>query len=164
MRIIATKLGKHDKYDRLLCIRRDSSETSTMVPRQGILAHDLIHFVVESTLRYEYGFLGIVANGADIGFAMQQTHDLKNQSLVDQAVHSEALVESLQAQIWSGKFDAEMFLSGLQGACAMRGKAIPNLSKVDLEAELYGGVLALSERWREVAQHGSLELEIFSTK
>jgi hypothetical protein len=160
MKLIAVKQAKNDKYDLLRCVRRNGSETSTRMPRQGVLPHDLIHFVVESALRYDHGFLGLIAKGADIGFAMAQTHDIENKAIADQATHSEAIVESLQAQIWSGKFDADQFLAGLEGACAMRDRAIPDLSWVDLEKELYGGVIALGERWNLVPYLGSLALEM----
>jgi hypothetical protein len=160
MKIIATKLGKNDKYDQLRCIRLDGSETSTMMPRQGGLPHDLIHYVVESALRYDHGFLGLVAKGADISFAMEQTHDLGNQALADQATHAEAIVESLQAQLWSGAFDVDMFQAGLEGACEMRERRAPDLNQVDVEDVLYGGVIALSQRWQSVPFHAALELDM----
>jgi hypothetical protein len=153
MKLIATKLGKNDKYDQLRCIRRDGSETATTMPRQGVLPHDLIHYVVETTLGYGYGFLGIVAKGADIGFAMQQTHDLDNPQLADQATHAEAIVESLQAQLWSGGFD-------LESACAMRARPAPDLGGIDVERRLYDGVIALAERWRQLPFHASIELDM----
>lgn len=160
MKLVAAKLAKNDKYDLLRCIRLDGSETSTTMPRQGVLPHDLIHYVVESALRYEHGFLGLVAKGADIGFAMEQTHDAGNQALADQATHAEAIVESLQAQIWSGRFDGDMFLAGLEGACAMRGRAVPDLGAVDVEQALYGEVIALSQRWQGVPFHSTLTLDM----
>jgi len=160
MKIIATKGAKTDKYDQLRCIRLDGSETSTTMPRQGVLPHDLIHYVVESALGYKHGFLGLVASGADIGFAMEQTHGAGSQDLADQATHAEAIVESLQAQIWSGAFDADMFFAGLESACAMRGCGAPDLSKIDVSEVLYGRVIALSERWQRVLYHASLELDM----
>ena len=71
MKLTATKSGKSDKLDNLLCTRADGTHTAVKMPRQGILPHDLIHYVVQSTLGYRHGFLGEVANGADIAFAMQ---------------------------------------------------------------------------------------------
>jgi hypothetical protein len=58
MKLIAERLGRNDKLDRLRCIRRDGSETATSMPRQGILPHDLVHYVVESGLGWRHGFLG----------------------------------------------------------------------------------------------------------
>jgi len=160
MKIIATKLGKNDKYDQLRCIRLDGSETGAMMPRQGVLPHDLIHFVVETTLGYDHGFLGLVAKGADISFAMEQTHDMDNQTVADQATHAEAVVESLQAQIWSGSFDPEMFACGVAGACDMRARPAPDLSGIDVDKALYAGVVALGQRWQQLPYHASLELDM----
>ncbi len=51
MKLIAEKLGKTGKLDRLRYMRADGSATETMMPRQGILPHDLVHYVVETQLR-----------------------------------------------------------------------------------------------------------------
>lgn len=160
MKLIATKHGKSDKYDSLRCVRSDGSQASVQMPRQGILPHDLIHFVVEDTLAYTRGFLGMVAAGSDIGFAMAQGHDIANARLVDQAVHAEAIVESLQAQLWSGAFDPGQFVEGVRGACETRGRPAPELAGVVAEEQLYGAARALAAQWQDVPPHGTLELEM----
>jgi len=160
VKIVATKQGKSDRYDLLRCVRRDGSDATTKMPRQGVLAHDLIHYVVESTLLYEYGFLGLVAKGSDLAYAMERTHDLDNKEIGEQAIHAEAIVESLQAQLWAGLFDAQQFLDGLTAACAARRHSVPNLAMLDSHEELYQRVIALGERWQEVPYFGSLELEM----
>ena len=159
MKLIAERLGRNDKLDRLRCIRRDGSETATAMPRQGILPHDLVHYVVESGLGWRDGFLGVVAAGADIGFAMQQTHDLANRMSADQAIHAEAVVESLQAQLWSGAFDEALFLDGVRGACEVRGRSVPQLP-AGIGSVLFEQALALNTRWQQVPFHGALELEM----
>jgi hypothetical protein len=160
MKLIATKQGKSDKYDTLRCVRLDGTETSVQMPRQGILPHDLIHYVVEHTLGYQNGFLGTVAQGAEIGFAMQQSHDTQRADLAAQLIHAEAIVESLQAQLWSGSFDAGMFASGLQGACASRGQTVPDLSAVDVREQLFARTLALGQRWQQLPFYSTLELQM----
>lgn len=160
MKLVATRQGKADKYDSLRCIRRDGSEASAQMPRQGILPHDLIHYVVESALGTRHGFLGLVAAGQDISFLMEYLHDPHNRAAADEAIQVEALVESLQAQLWSGTFDEAMFAEGLQGACVARGRAVPDLSGVDVRRALYERVLELNERWQQVPFHGSLELTL----
>jgi hypothetical protein len=160
MKLIAAKRARTDKYDLLRCIRRDGTETSVQMPRQGILPHDLIHFVVEDTLGYTNGFLGVVAQGADIAFAMEQSHDPARLDLAAQLIHAEAIVESLQAQLWSGSFDAGMFAEGLAGACAARGRQAPDLSAFDVRAQLFDNVLALGQRWQGLPFFGTLELEM----
>lgn len=160
MKLIAERLGRLDKLDRLRCIRRDGSETATAMPRQGILPHDLVHYVAESGLGWRQGFLGMIAAGADIGWTMEQTHDpanAANAAIADQAIHAEAVVESLQAQLWSGGFDDALFLDGVRSACAARGRSTPALAD-GIGATLYAQALALDARWRDVPFHGALEL------
>ncbi|NML62511.1 hypothetical protein HHL21_15800 [Massilia sp. RP-1-19] len=130
------------------------------MPRQGILPHDLIHYVVEDAFGYTRGFLGMVASGSDIGFAMEQSHDANNSELADQAAHAEAIVESLQAQLWSGAFDAVQFDEGLRSACVVRGRPVPDIKGVDVGERLYMAVLALTATWQVVPSYGILELDM----
>lgn len=160
MKLIATKQGKTEKYDLLRCVRADGSESSTRMPRQGVLPHDLLHYVVESALGYEHGFLGIIARGAEFNYTIAQVHDLNNPALADQATHAEALVESLQAQLWSGSFDPVQFRDGLEGACAVRGRSAPSLDGLDLQEILYQCAIDLGQRWHDLLPHGALELEM----
>jgi hypothetical protein len=159
MKLILTRRGRTDKYDDLLCVRRDGSTTGCAMPRQGILPHDLVHYVVESTLGWRHTFYGMIAAGADIGPAMEQAHDPGNAALVDQAIHAEAVVESLQAQLWSGTFDAALFDEGVRTACTGRGRSVPALP-ADAGRQLLDAVRALDARWQQVSWHGTLELEL----
>ena len=159
MQLIAERLGRTDKLDRLRCIRRDGSETATAMPRQGILPHDLLHYVVESGLGWRHGFLGMVAAGADIAWSMQQIHDPGNQLVADQAIHAEAMVESLQAQLWSGGFDDAMFVEGVRSACHARGRGMPALGAAT-GSRLFEQALLLNARWQELPFHATLLLEM----
>jgi len=159
MKLIAQRQGRTDKFDLLRCIRRDGSETTTLMPRQGILPHDLVHYVVESGLGWRHGFLGLIAAGADIGWTMEQTHDPANRDATDQAIHAEAVVESLQAQLWSGAFDEALFLDGVRSACEVRSRRVPALPP-GLGKVLFEQAQALNARWQQVPFHGTLELEM----
>jgi hypothetical protein len=162
MKLIAERLGRTDKMDRLRCIRRDGSETATAMPRQGILPHDLVHYVAESGLEWRHGFLGMIAAGADIGWTMEQTHDpanAANPAVADQAIHAEAVVESLQAQLWSGAYDDALFVDGVRSACEARGRSVPALD-AGIGAVLFEQALALNTRWQQVPFHGALALEM----
>ncbi|PQP01101.1 hypothetical protein C5614_06055 [Massilia phosphatilytica] len=159
MKLIATRRGRTDKYDDLRCLRRDGSATGCAMPRQGILPHDLVHYVVESTLGWRHAFYGMIAAGADIGPAMEQAHDPGNTALADQAIHVEAIVESLQAQLWSGTFDPAMFDEGVRTACTGRGRSVPALP-ADSGRRMFDAVLALDARWQQVPWYGTLELDL----
>lgn len=159
MKLIATRQGRGDKLDQLRCVRRDGSTTGCGMPRQGILSHDLVHYVVESTLGWRHAFYGMVAAGTDIGPAMAQAHDPADRALADQAVHAEAVVESLQAQLWSpAAFDDAMFLAGVRGACETRARSVPALP-AGAGRMLFDAVLALDARWQALPWYGALELE-----
>lgn len=159
MKLVAARQGRTDKFDQLRCIRRDGSVTSTMMPRQGILPHDLLHYVAESTLGWRHGFLGMIAAGADIGWTMEQTHDPANLAVADQAIHAEAVVESLQAQLWSAAFDEAAFLEGVRAACAARGRSVPALP-AGIGRAMFEAALALDARWRDLPFFGTLELDM----
>jgi hypothetical protein len=159
MKLIAQRQGRTDKLDLLRCVRRDGSETAVAMPRQGILPHDLMHYVVESGLGWRDGFLGLVAAGADIGWTMEQAHDPANLTIADQAIHAEAVVESLQAQLWSGVWDEALFIDGVRGACEVRGRSVPALPS-GVGRTLFEQALALDARWQQVPFHGALELEM----
>ena len=159
MKLTATKSAKTGRLDHLLCTRADGTSTSVAMPRQGILPHDLIHYVVESTLGYRNGFLGEVANGADIAFAMQMSHDLAHTAPSPELSQAEAIVESLQAQLWSGAFDQAMFDEGLRSACAMHDCVSPRLDAA-YGRQLYDAVIALGQRWQQMPFHAALMLEM----
>ncbi len=158
MRLIAEKSGRTDKYDRLRFIRDDGSETRTDMPRQGTLPHDLVHYIVESALPLQHGFLSLVAAGADASFVMQAMHEPGNQRVETEAVQAEAVVEALQTQLWSACFDQDAFLDGVNSASAARGKPAFDFSGMDPRAQLYDRALALLERWNQVPFRQSMDL------
>jgi hypothetical protein len=158
MKLIAEKLGKTDKYDRLRFIRSDGSQSEISMPRQGTLPHDLVHYVVESALPLKHGFLSLVAAGGDARFVMQTAHDSTNVAVETQAVQAEAIVEALQAQLWSGAFNREAFLDGVASASAVRGKPAFDFTSMDPQLGLYDSALALLERWGRVPFYQSMEL------
>lgn len=159
MKLIATKSAADAKFDRLRFERADGSHSDIEMPRQGILPHDLIHYVVEQGLGMRQGFLSLVAGGAAASFAMEVLHGPDAKERERQAVQAEALVEALQTQLWGGSFDAEMFRYGLQTACTSRG--IDVLVNVSDEAALglFDEAQRLNEEWRAVPPSGTLSLD-----
>lgn len=159
MQVVAHKLGPADKLDRFRCVRRDGSQTECAMPRQGILPHDLIHYVVETRLGFEAAFLGMVAAGAELAFAMQQSHELGDPGRLAQAGQAESLVEALQTQLWAGAFDPAAFDEGLSGACTMRGVPLPDLSGMDVEQALFRAAIDLNRDWAALPFHAPMTLE-----
>jgi len=158
MKLIAEKLGKSDKNDRLRFVRADGTQTQTVMPRQGTLPHDLVHFVIESAVPLEHGFQSQIASGSDAGFVMQAVHDRADATVDAEAIQVEAMVEALQTQLWAGSFEVDAFLHGVRSASAARGKAAFDLSDMDPQAMLYEPALALLERWNRVPYYQGMEL------
>lgn len=158
MRVIAIKNSNADKYDQLRFVRDDGSSSTIDMPRQGILPHDLIHYVVESQLPFQFGFLRQVASGADAGFVMEEIHDATNPSVSVEAVQVEAIVEALQTQLWSGVFDQEMFLYAVEMACSARATVAPAWESASVKSLLFQRALELAREWQAVPVSSALEL------
>ncbi|MBI3712669.1 MAG: hypothetical protein HY253_06875 [Burkholderiales bacterium] len=158
MRVIATKNAHADKYDQLKFVRDDGSSSSIAMPRQGILPHDLIHYVVESQLPFQFGFLRQVVSGADAGFVMEEIHDVTNPNVSVEAVQVEAIVEALQTQLWSGVFDQEMFLYAVEMACSARATAAPVWQDEGAKRLLFQRALELATEWQAVPVSSAFEL------
>ncbi len=159
MKLTARKNPKSDKYDHLRFQRADGSSTETHMPRQGILPHDLLHYIVESTLPFQFGFLRQVADGADAAFVMEQIHDVSNAKVGIEAVQVEAIVEALQTQLWAGEFDQEMFTYAAEMACSARNTAAYVFQEIDLKLSLFDTAKTLGEHWQKVPAGGVFELE-----
>lgn len=157
MKLIARKLEAAGKYDRLRVVRDDGSETGCEMPRQGVLPHDLVHAVVESQLQLKDGFLGLVAKGADIAFAEKSFRDYIDPVRHFEVAQAESVVEGLQTQLWQGVFDDDAFRAGVQGACAMRGVAVPAMTDADGQA-MFDAAVRLNEQWRQVPAKAELTL------
>jgi hypothetical protein len=149
MKLIARKMEVAGKYDRLRVVRDDSSETGCDMPRQGVLPHDLVHAVVESRLQLNEGFLGLVGKGADIAFAEKNFRDYIDPERHFEVAQAESVVEGLQTQLWQGEFDFAAFIAGIQGACAMRGVAVPRISEADGQA-MFDTAVRLNGQWQQV--------------
>ncbi|SHN44440.1 hypothetical protein SAMN05192549_12218 [Duganella sacchari] len=161
MKLIAEKRSRTDKYDVLRFVRNNGSCTDALMPRQGILPHDLVHYVVESALPLRHGFLSLLARGADAQFVMESVHDKSNPHVATEAVQAEAIVEGLQAQLWSGAFDEAAFLAGAAAACTARNKPPFDFSQLAMNVKemLYDRALALHEQWHAAPYYSTLSLE-----
>ena len=74
---------------------------------------------------------------------------------------AEAIVEGLQAQLWSGAFDEQAFLAGAASACTARDKQPFDFGKIgiDIKAALYDRALSLNEKWISAPYFSTLSLE-----
>lgn len=159
MKLVAEKLGKTDKLDRLRYLRNDGSSAEAVMPRQGILPHDLVHYVVETGLGLKNGFTGMVARGAAVAFTMELTHNPIGKDVQAEAIQVEAIVEALQTQLWSGQYSEEDFIEGVRTACLMHEAPMFVFAAPLAGQGLFDAALALDAQWKAVPFHGSLTLD-----
>ena len=159
MKLTARKLGHSDRNDLLVCTREDGSTTQVAMPRQGVLPHDLLHYVVETALPFRHGFLSQVADGGSIAIDAGMSYVEGPARHVLESGQVESLVEALQTQLWAGAFDAEAFLEGARLACESRDLPAPALPGLDLEALLFDRARQLHDEWLRVPPQQSLTLE-----
>lgn len=163
LRLLATKAAPTAKSDALRFVRADGTECAVAMPRQGVLPHDLLHWVVESGLALPGGFLSLVAAGAAADFAMTTAHDPRSPQATAQALQAESLVEALQTQLWSGAFDDAAFAYGAQTAAEARGiTPWPGLQPGHGE-RLFAEAQALHLRWLALPPGATLQLDFEPT-
>lgn len=119
------------KYSYLKCIRDDQTITETMMPEQGIMPHDMLHYIVEKQLAFEHAFYGQLKAGADIDFKLKHNQLSQEHTDIDQTEsrQSECIVEALQSVLCSGNFDYDSFTYRAKRACEFRGIPMPNVNK-----------------------------------
>lgn len=149
--------GKHDWME---CIRTNGTTTSCLMPKQGILPHDFVHYVVEDTLDLRRGFWGIVAIG--VGFPNSEPPwDAAEFNLPDltEALQAESLVECFQAEMWNGFQASENFAEILQITCLERNVPSPDtISQGQLE-QVRLRIQDFSQQWQKLAIGETLEVE-----
>ena len=147
MRLTFTK--RDGKTDDLTIMRSDGSSERIAAPKQGILPHDMIHYVVECALPVP-GFLSMIAAGHPIAFAA-----MESQPAVEAV---ERLVETMQAEMWSGRASAADLVTLYEQTCAARGhKPIP-VTEADI-ATIRTGIDAITAQWTALRTNASLTLD-----
>lgn len=146
MKIQFTKYG--GKQDWMECIRDNGTSTRCPMPKQGILPHDFVHYVVEDTLRLKRGFYGILAIG--VGFP-NSAHpwDAADFQLNDlsEALQAESLVECFQSEMWNDFEVSENFWEILKITCSQRSVPAPShITENDLQ-QVRSRLRAYTEQW-----------------
>jgi hypothetical protein len=83
----------------LHCVRDDGTETWRKYHFGNFqIEHDLMHFVVETTLRYKDAFYGMIASGKDLSWFETPTEGSKKKPQISsvEAMNAEILVGQLQ--------------------------------------------------------------------
>lgn len=144
-----------DKPDTLHCIRADGSQTWTRLsPGFGPL-HDLAHYVVETTLGFDRGFYGLLAQGR----AIEEFADTEDRRWVgEQGLQAETIVMTLQHET-AGTATPEAFFEMVEQACEGLGLAAPATLTSEALAVMRERYRQLLRQWAQTPLGGDLELD-----
>ncbi|MEE8154426.1 MAG: hypothetical protein V3T53_05645 [Phycisphaerales bacterium] len=151
--IIRLKKGR-GKPDVLTCIRSDGSTTWTRlrIPAQ----HDLVHYVVETTLGLRDSFYGLVARGVDITDFEKPKEQQTFQTPIE-AVHTEYIVGLLQMELANGA-PYEDFNAQLRAMCEQNRFSAPPEIEPEVIQRIRQAVSAILYEWQTVAPGQTFEL------
>ena len=136
------------KYDTMLVLK-DGAWEATDCPKQVPIPHDMFHYAVETVLARR-GFMHRRAEGEGAGFRMGTTVEGEG---------VERLVETMQADSWSGRPDASEVTDLFHTTCAARGDEPFPLTRNDIQA-IRDAIDNLSVRWAAVPTGGRMVLEL----
>jgi len=129
--------------------RPDHGIESVQCPKQRIIPHDMVHYVVESTLQ-KRGFLSRVRDGETANFQMQAEADSDS---------VERLVEVIQGDAWSGGTSKpEDMLDLYLVTCNERKCTCLPITEADIES-IRKCFADLSKQWESVAVGSTLIIE-----
>ena len=147
MRLVFTKCD--GKYDRLDVVRDNGQVETIACPKQRIIPHDMVHFVVEHTLQ-ERGFLRRVQEGDAATFKMRPE---ANSDAV------ERLVEVFQGDAWSGgDSPAADMIDLYRVTCTERACPMLAVTEADIES-VRSRMRELTTEWNAIPVGESLFLQ-----
>jgi hypothetical protein len=164
MQILVTK---GERADWIEVTRDDGSVAREEVPHKGPVAHDLVHFAVETELGFDNGFWGLVAAGNDpqaiaemakaAGHASAERAETPAPHFV-QAIQVERIVECFEAEMWSHGADNDSLRAMARSGCDQSLVDCPELGDEAIDrARSCLGMLA--GQWAGLAVGGTLVLE-----
>ncbi len=151
--IIRLKKGK-GKPDVLTCIRTDGSTTWTRlrIPAQ----HDLVHYVVETTLGLRDSFYSLVARGVDIT-DFEKPKEQQTFQTPTEAVQTEYIVGLLQMELANGA-PYEDFNAQLRAMCEQNKFPAPPEIALEKIRRIYRAVGEILYEWQTIAPGQTFEL------
>ena len=148
MQLVFTKGS--GKYDRMEVVRGDGSAERADCPKQRIIPHDMVHYVVENVLARR-GFMTRVRDGerADMRMLGEAESD-----------GVERLVEVVQGDAWSGgTSDATEMLTLYRVTCDARDCPMLDVTAADLNA-IRTRMAELTLQWEALPVGESLALSM----
>lgn len=139
---------REGKYDAMF-VERDGGVEEIACPKQPPIPHDMFHYAIERVLGLR-GFLHRAAEGEAAGYRMAPDAD-------SEAV--ERLVETMQADSWSGRPSPAEVIDLFLTTCAARETA-PFALDVDLIVAIRAEIDRLATEWNALPPRGRMILEI----
>ncbi|MDX2233576.1 MAG: hypothetical protein NW200_03680 [Hyphomonadaceae bacterium] len=136
------------KYDAMF-VERGGALEEIPCPKQRPIPHDMFHYAVETVLGKQ-GFAHRVAAGEGAGFRM--TPEATSEAV-------ERLVETMQADSWSGRPPAHEVVALFEATCAARGDAPFTVEPGDI-VDIRDEIDRLAALWEALPDRGRLELEV----
>lgn len=164
MQILVTK---GERADRIEARRDDGSIGRETVPQKGPVAHDLVHYVVESEFGFDRGFWGLVAAGNAperiAEMAKQAGHASAKRAVKPdpdfvQAIQVERIVEAFEAELWSQGDNNDSLRAMAQAGCDQSLVSCPELGDVAIQ-RARTKLRALAEQWTQAAIGETLTIE-----
>jgi hypothetical protein len=157
IRFTRARLGSQDT---LTCVRDDGSTTITRLNQNVGAEHDLVHYVVETTLGRRDSFYGLVARGWQV-----QDFDVpgaaKALNLPDEAGQTEHIVAALQLDLRDA-LNGDV-ASAVKATCAAGRRPSPPPADSDLAPQrvqiMKEQVQSLLRQWQALGPGDSMELE-----
>lgn len=148
----------------LTCIRTDDSTTWVkMYP--GFEAHDLGHYAVETVLKFENAFYGMVAKGSNIeDFELpreKRPTEVLPHNLAPEALISEHLVNLLMTKAQNK--DNLDIMASLRPILKENNLPFPENLTADKMEEVWTSFNDLQRRWLQLPMGATLELEFPTT-
>ncbi len=136
------------KYDAMFVERAGKLE-EIVCPKQRPIPHDMFHYAVEHVLNLR-GFFSRAASGEGVGFRMTP-------EAVSEAV--ERLVETMQADSWSGRPPPAEVIELFHTTCAARGDQPIEIDEGAITA-VRTEIDRLAAEWDALPVRGRMTLEI----
>jgi len=162
-RMVSLRLRFKKKLDAdtlFTAVRADGSFTSTTIgPARGFgPVHDLTHYVVETSLRLNHGFLGLLAEGRNIeDFERGAKHWLPEEALLAEAIAGQLSQDAMTRN----PLNVEDFNWTIRDVLT-RGpvKATPRELSEDQLATMRARLADLRNQWDALPAGETLELEV----
>lgn len=142
-----------------MCERSDGSRTWSELVSLPI-AHDFVHFAVETYLKFDGGFFGLIKKGWEIDqFGSVDSSLGVKRPIPAEAIALECMVGVFDIMIRSGVFHDSVTLNKMVGLSCEQCKVAPTADLSDLDVrEVLNRFTALLTRWNTLAVGESLSL------